>query len=146
MYSVSSGGSVIAKSKGAALIEFALTLPLYVAVLLAIIDFSNYLNDRSVLTAAAYNGAKAGARASSCGNLGQTTQAINDTLDGMLSVEPKRGSKQVSGELQPSATATVRRYLVEVSFEREPDMMSIFTANLDTFSTLSARGVAVCQE
>lgn len=146
MYSVPYGRLSIEKSKGAALIEFALTLPLYVAVLVAIIDFSNYLNDRSVLTAAAYNGAKAGARASSCGNLGLATQAINDTLDGMLSVEPKRGSKQISGELKPSAAATVRRYLVEVSFEREPEMMSLFTANLDTFKTLSARGVAVCQE
>jgi Flp pilus assembly protein TadG len=146
MYSVPSGGPAIAKAKGAALIEFALTLPLYVAVLLAIIDFSNYLNDRSVLTAAAYNGAKAGARASSCGNLELAEEAIDDTLDGMLSVEPVSGTMEVSGELQPSATATVRRYLVEVSFEREPDMMSIFTANLDTFSTLSARGVAVCQE
>jgi Flp pilus assembly protein TadG len=147
MYSVSSGGSVIAKSKGAALIEFALTLPLYVAVLLAIIDFSNYLNDRSVLTAAAYNGAKAGA--TKCNKPGQAKKAAKDevsaTLEGMLSVEPKSGSMKISGSRKPTPTAEVRRYLVEVSFEREPEMMSLFTANLDTFKTLSARGVAVCQ-
>lgn len=144
MYSVPCGQPSLEKSKGAALIEFALTLPLYVAVLLAIIDFSNYLNDRSVLTAAAYNGAKAGARVDPCGNQNRAQQAVRATLQNgdMLSVD---GNWSITNS-SLAGPASVRRYVVTVQFEREPEMMSLFTANLDTFKTLSARGVAVCQE
>lgn len=142
MYSVPSGRFAIAKAKGAALIEFALTLPLFVAVLLAVIDFSNYLNDRSVLTAAAYNGAKAGANAVPCGKQSTAQAAVDDTLQDMLSVKGK-----VTMTPSPlSGPPKARRYVITVSFERDPSMMSLFTSNIDTLKTLSERGVAVCQE
>jgi Flp pilus assembly protein TadG len=143
MYSVHSGRPACAHARGAALIEFALTLPLFVAVLLAIIDFSNYLNDRAVLTAAAYNGAKQGdGRLGNCGAAGQVQQGVNDTLTGMLSVPGEVSTPEVN----VVDTSGPKRVTVTVEFTRNPSMMSVFTAYIDTFETLSVRGVAVCQE
>ena len=130
------------RQAGAAIIEFAVTLPLFIAVLLATIDFSHYLNDRVVLSAAAYNGAKAGARSASCGNQGWAQQAVSTTLDGMLSVP---GTWSLSPAPQLSGPPEARRYMVSVQFEREPSMMSLFTANIAAFETINVRGVAVCQ-
>ncbi|HEX9801895.1 MAG TPA: TadE/TadG family type IV pilus assembly protein [Gammaproteobacteria bacterium] len=144
MYSVPNGRLPIEKSKGAALIEFALTLPLYVAVLLAMIDFSNYLNDRSVLTAAAYNGAKMGA--AKCTKPVQAKKvakaAVEATLEEMLSVSDDWSITKS----KPTGPANVRRYVVTVELNRTGGVMSsLFTSTIG-FDTLSAHGVAVCQE
>ena len=44
--------------RGAAMLEMALAVPLFVALLLALVDFGMYFTTRSVLQSAAYNGAK----------------------------------------------------------------------------------------
>jgi hypothetical protein len=126
---------------GGALLEFAATLPLLFGVLLAMVDFSSYLHDRTVLTAAAYNGAKAGAKATPCGNVGATRGAVEASVTGMLSV-PGRWSLE---ETRTSGPADVRRYLVTVRFDRTLSMMSAFTASIPAFETVRMTGVALCE-
>lgn len=128
------------RSAGGALIEFAATLPLFLAVLLAVVDFSNYLNDRTIITAAAYNGAKAGAKPP-CGNAGAARTAVRETVDGMLSVP---GSWDLENP-RTSGAAPVLRYVVTVRFDRNPSLLSPFTAHLPAFRTLRMTGVAVCE-
>ncbi len=132
------------QSAGGALLEFAATLPLLFAVLLAVVDFSTYLNDRTSVSAAAYNGAKAAAKnplACGAGSETRARQAVAATLDGMLSV---------SGEWELEAPHTsgppdVRRYAVTVRFERDLSLMSAFTATIPAFRTLRMTGVALCE-
>lgn len=44
--------------RGAAMLEMALTIPVFMGLLLALVDFGMYFTTRSVLQSAAYNGAK----------------------------------------------------------------------------------------
>lgn len=124
---------------GGALLEFAATLPLFFALILAVVDFSNYLNDRLVLTGAAYNGAKAGA--GRCGsapaNEAAARAAVDASVADMLAV-----AGPVDLTASTSGANPVRRYVVTLAFRRDTTLLSTFTAHL--FETIRTTGVAVC--
>jgi Flp pilus assembly protein TadG len=79
--------------KGAALIEFALILPLFLTILFGVITFSAALYDKTVLTMATREGARAGAKYVAGSNtdparINNARLAALDACDGLVSFAP----------------------------------------------------------
>lgn len=129
--------SRVRRQHGAALVEFALALPLFMGVLLAIVDFGDYFNARLALSSAAYNGAKQ--RAGSCGSTGQVTNAVRQSVASVIS-DPQN----ITVSNAATGSSATRYYTVTVQYARPLSGLSIFTSSIATLQTIQASGMALC--
>ncbi len=116
-------------------LELAIALPALFGLLLAIVDFGGYYNDRLLLTSVAYNGAKA--RAAACGvDAGQVAQLVGESNVS----EPEN----IVIEQDALGANPFRRYSVTLSYPRPNGTTSIFTQQLGGLANIEVKGLAMC--
>lgn len=120
--------------RGAAMLEMALVIPVFMGLLLALVDFGMYFTTRSVLQSAAYNGAKTGCGGGSSAEVGT---AVSNTVSTV--VDPAKISIPSQGFLD-SGTA-LQRYRVQLSCSGAS--LSVFTGALDMYP-IATTGMAAC--
>ncbi len=127
--------------RGSALLEFAAVLPLFLALFLATVDFSQFYLERMAAYSAAYNGAKVLA----CG--GNADAAVRETFGPFLH-EKEEDDDEAEDPLQVEAgqipgSSNPERYSVTVTYNRAyRNDWSFLTNHIDFLGTITATGVA----
>ena len=124
--------------RGAAMLEMALTIPLFVALLLALVDFGMYFTTRSVLQSAAYNGAK-----TACVDSAANVDTMVKTTVGTVVDLIKYPTKITITPATFIGVAPLRRAKVVLSCSGEGTTPSIFTSGLGLYP-ITTTGVAKC--
>lgn len=129
--------TLLGNQRGAAMLEMALAIPLFMALLLALVDFGMYFTTRSVLQSAAYNGAK-----TACIDLTQVQTVVTETVGTVVDTATYPISPTVT-PLPAGADDTdpLWRYKVELSCSGAT--LSIFTSALGLYETKTT-GLAKC--
>lgn len=119
------------------MVELALAIPVFIAVLLAVVDFGLYFNKRIVLQAAAYNYAKDAANAS-CASTNR--QIIDDTVTALIS----NSTTTVTITSEAPSTTIPQNYQATIQYQpAAPSLLSIFTQGT-TLYPITTTGVAHC--
>lgn len=129
--------------QGAAMVELAIALPLFLALLLAVVDFGLYFNKRIVLQAAAYNYTNEAA-ANDCKAPNRTI--IDDTVKNIIS--DSKTTVSFTGEAIDSgathALPPTARYRVQLTYKGKNTLLSAFTKNLPGLYPMTAIGISHC--
>lgn len=113
---------------GQALVETALTIPILVVLLMAIVSLGYLFNSQLVVTNACREGARSGA-------IGKPSDTVRQTVNDFLSsggLQPARATIQVQGAGAPSGSLLS----VQVSYSLE---LPVAVTGLPSALTLSAR-------
>lgn len=127
----------IRNQQGAAMVELALVIPLFLAVLLAVIDFGLYFNNRVALQTAAYNYAK---QANANNDTGICVTPVNDSIIAQSLAGIIENTANIRRKENTIGTPTTQRYRVDLRYDQP--VFSAFTQHL---YPIVVTGVAVCQ-
>ncbi len=126
------------------MVELAIALPLFLALLLAVVDFGLYFNKRIVLQAAAYNYTNEAA-ANDCKAPQRTI--IDDTVKNVIS--DSKTSVSFKGQAIDSGATPVlptARYRVKLTYNGKSTLLSAFTQNIPGLYPMTAVGVSHCSK
>ena len=125
----------LGNQRGAAMVEMALAVPLFVALLLALVDFGMYFTAKSVLQSAAYNGAKV------CSTtLSQVQTIVYATVDPV--VDHTKYPTQIKS-ISITGTAPLTRATVILELPSNGVIPSILTSALGLYP-IKTTGLAKC--
>ena len=124
------------------MVELAIALPLFLALLLAVVDFGLYFNKRIVLQAAAYNYTNEAA-ANNCQDPGR--KIIDETVKNIISDSTTTISftgKAIDSGYTPARPTA--RYRVQLTYNGKNTLLSVFTKNIPGLYPMTAIGVSHC--
>ncbi len=122
------------------MVELAIAIPLFIAVLLAVIDFGLYFNNRIALQTAAYNYAKqADVGIGKCVTP-PNNAIINESVAGVIT-----NTVDISIAGSKVGTAPMQRYVVNLTYNTPANpLLSTLTQGIGLYP-IAVNGVALCQ-
>ena len=127
--------ALLGNKRGAAMLEMTLAIPLFMGLLLAMVDFGMYFTTRSVLQSAAYNGAKM-----ACVDTTKVATAVTETVGTVVNTTKYPIGTTIT-PLGASSTDPLWRYKVQLSCGGA--QLSILTSALGLYP-ITTTGMAKC--